>query len=64
HTRQSPPNALPDNWSYKGCYTDDVANRSLRSAATGGDGMTAEVCIAFCSASGYKFAGTEYSKEC
>lgn len=64
YARQSPPTTLPDNWSYKGCYTDDVASRSLQSAATTGDGMTAEVCITFCTGRGYSLAGTEYSKEC
>ncbi|KAF2475916.1 uncharacterized protein BDR25DRAFT_165803, partial [Lindgomyces ingoldianus] len=64
HKRQLPPTTLPDGWSYKGCYTDDVGTRSLRSAVSGGDDMTAAVCIAYCAGKGYKLAGTEYSKEC
>lgn len=59
--RQAPPTTLPTSWSYKGCYTDGVAGRTLRSSATAGADMTAAKCIAYCGARGYSLAGTEYS---
>jgi hypothetical protein len=59
--RQAPPTTLPTNWSYKGCYTDGVDGRTLRSSATAGADMTAAKCIAYCGARGYSLAGTEYS---
>lgn len=60
--KQAPPTTLPTNWSYKGCYTDGVNGRTLRSSASAGDDMTAAKCIAYCGARGYSLAGTEYSK--
>lgn len=59
--RQSPPSTLPDNWSYKGCYTDSVAARTLKSSGTAGNDMSAAECIAYCGVRGYALAGTEYS---
>ncbi|KAF2677059.1 WSC-domain-containing protein, partial [Lentithecium fluviatile CBS 122367] len=55
---------LPTNWSYKGCYTDGVNGRTLRSSATAAADMTAAKCIAYCGVRGYSLAGTEYSNEC
>ena len=60
--RQEPPTTLPENWSYKGCYMDSVAARTLRSSATGSADMSAEKCIAYCSVRGYSLAGTEYGQ--
>jgi len=59
--KQAPPTTLPTSWSYKGCYTDGVNGRSLRSSQSAGDDMTAAKCIAYCGARGYPLAGTEYS---
>jgi hypothetical protein len=59
--KQAPPTTLPTNWSYKGCYTDGINGRTLRSSASNGADMTAAKCIAYCGARGYSLAGTEYS---
>ncbi|KKA29461.1 hypothetical protein TD95_003109 [Thielaviopsis punctulata] len=49
-------------WSLIGCWTEGDNVRALGAAATSLINMTNEVCAEFCS--GYKFFGTEYSKEC
>jgi hypothetical protein len=58
--RQAPPTTLPTSWSYKGCYSDSVDSRTLRSGVIAGDDMTAAKCIVSCGARGYSLAGTEY----
>jgi hypothetical protein len=45
-------------WTSLGCYTDNVAARSLPVA------MTIEACQAACSAAGYMLAGVEWAQEC
>ena len=57
------PDSLPTGWEYQGCYTD-VAGRTIGAAGFAGADMTNEACIAFCSARGHQYAGTEYSQEC
>lgn len=57
-------------WRYVGCapeerWTDDGAFRTLPDAMTSSDDdMTNEACLAFCDAQGFRFAGTEWSREC
>ncbi|KAJ8111688.1 hypothetical protein OPT61_g5771 [Boeremia exigua] len=60
----SPPATLPTGWSYKGCYTDAVGQRTLQGASFADGSQDAEECIAFCDDAGYSVAGTEYSSEC
>ena len=60
----APASSLPSGWSYAGCAIDKVVPRSLASASTYSDDMTAAKCISFCSAQGYNVAGTEYGSEC
>jgi len=56
---------LTSNWTYSGCYSDDVAARTLNAAAyTNTTGLTIESCISFCYNKGYNFAGAEYAQEC
>lgn len=44
--------------------TFDFAGRTLPSAMFGDGTMTNANCMAFCSNGGYKYAGTEWSREC
>ena len=66
-TKTTSATAGPTAWAYQGCYTDSVAARSLSAGVQvpGGAGaMTVEACTATCRASGYLYAGVEYSQEC
>ncbi|KAI0120698.1 copper radical oxidase [Xylariales sp. AK1849] len=59
------PSDLPSNWTYVGCYVDNLNGRALKldqyaNATT----MTDESCILFCMDAGYPYAGTEYASEC
>ncbi|KAH7276186.1 hypothetical protein B0J15DRAFT_476657 [Fusarium solani] len=51
--------------TYQGCYAEATNGRALSSDRTADTvGMTNEMCVAFCQAGGYLYAGTEYSQEC
>jgi hypothetical protein len=52
------------NWTFQGCYTDSVANRTLNAANYDGNAVTDEACVAFCDGKSYSYAGTEYSGQC
>lgn len=45
-------------------WTTDGAFRTLSGASESSDNMTNERCAAFCAARGYKYAGTEWRREC
>ncbi|KAI0033597.1 hypothetical protein K488DRAFT_84794 [Vararia minispora EC-137] len=67
HTRRqsATPNDLPGNWTEVGCYTDNVAARTLTSASfTNTTGMTVEACVGFCDQQSFIFAGVEFAQEC
>ena len=60
---------LPPNWSYAGCYTDNLNPRSLGTtgilfAGLGVGEVTSSACIAYCAANGYNIAGTEFGSQC
>ena len=60
---------LPPNWSYAGCYTDNLNPRSLGTtgvqfAGLGVGQVTSSACVAYCAKSGYNIAGTEYGSQC
>ena len=60
---------LPPNWSYAGCYTDNLNPRSLGTtgiqfAGLGGGKVTSSACVAYCANKGYNIAGTEYGSQC
>ncbi|KAF5325137.1 hypothetical protein D9619_009969 [Psilocybe cf. subviscida] len=56
---------LPAPWVSFGCYTDNTSSRTLKTAATSDvTNMTIEECIAFCTPTGYTFAGLEFGREC
>ncbi|KAH8661991.1 copper radical oxidase [Xylariales sp. PMI_506] len=59
------PTELPSNWTYVGCYVDNIDGRALSlDSYTNATSMTDVLCIMFCMTAGYPFAGTEYSDEC
>lgn len=52
-------------WEPQGCYADSVSRRALaQDAFYDNKGMTVEICLNYCTAGGYPFAGLEYSREC
>ncbi|KAM5343324.1 hypothetical protein ACJ41O_014290 [Fusarium nematophilum] len=51
--------------TYRGCFSEGSNGRALPSdRMVNTTGMTNEMCVEFCRAGGYLFAGTEYSQEC
>lgn len=72
------PTATPDifadvtaeGWAFVGCApeegsaNDGIAQRTLPGALLGDDELTNEVCVNFCAAQGFVFAGSEYGREC
>lgn len=53
-----------DNYATQGCYTEGVSERALAGSTTAASGMTVAICVNFCKAGGFKYAGVEYSTEC
>ncbi|OAF57262.1 hypothetical protein VC83_04669 [Pseudogymnoascus destructans] len=53
-------------WTAGGCYTDNVAARSLPQgvAVAGNAAMTITLCLTACQAAGYRIAGLEYASQC
>ncbi|KAF9696805.1 hypothetical protein EKO04_005426 [Ascochyta lentis] len=56
--------ALPSQWSYSGCFTDNTNPRTLHAESYVDDSMTESSCIGFCNGKGYAYAGIEYGREC
>ncbi|OBT48309.1 hypothetical protein VE00_01254 [Pseudogymnoascus sp. WSF 3629] len=53
------------NYVLQGCYTDSVANRTLKGYVfTNTTSMTQELCINTCKAKAYAYAGIEYGSQC
>ncbi|KAJ6258342.1 hypothetical protein Dda_6382 [Drechslerella dactyloides] len=50
------------NWDYTGCWTDNVADRSLQDLSYNAADNSLQKCATFCA--GYKYFGVEYSSEC
>lgn len=46
----------------QGCWTDNVASRTLSDKSVPGNTMTVEQCATICE--GYTYFGVEYSREC
>ncbi|KAF2817554.1 WSC-domain-containing protein, partial [Mytilinidion resinicola] len=68
-TTSAPPSAepLPTGWTARGCYSDSLAARTLKtffSIPGGAEAMTVEACVAGCASSGFTIAGLEYAQEC
>lgn len=57
---------LPAGWSYLGCRGEPTPNRilSVRVVGSSTGAVTQGSCVALCAASGYIYAGMEYSYEC
>ncbi|KAN0105464.1 copper radical oxidase [Russula decolorans] len=56
---------LPEDWTAIGCYTDNVAARTLTSVGyTDAKNMTVENCVNFCNTQNFTYAGIEYGQEC
>lgn len=60
---------LPPNWSYAGCYTDNLNPRSLGTtgvlfAGIGVGQVTSTACVAYCAKNGFNIAGTEFGSQC
>jgi hypothetical protein len=60
---------LPPNWSYAGCYTDNLNPRSLGTtgvlfAGIGAGAVTSTACVAYCAKNGFNIAGTEFGSQC
>ena len=56
------PTAI-NGYNYQACVAE-VGGRALTGASTSSSSMTLESCVSFCSASGFKYAATEYGAEC
>ena len=71
-TPQPPPTTVttnpgPDGWVSEGCYSDNVAFRTLAHQVDtpgGGSAMTVALCVDACHAAGYVLAGVEYGSQC
>ncbi|KAK4144516.1 WSC domain-containing protein [Dichotomopilus funicola] len=74
-TATSTPSSAPfvdltsSGFRFVGCapeerWTTDGAFRTLPDASTSTDTNTNAACAAFCTAGGFKYAGTEWSREC
>ncbi|KAE9389021.1 galactose oxidase [Gymnopus androsaceus JB14] len=68
HRRQTTvptiPTKLPGNWTFEGCYTDNVGSRTLNgNSFTNATGMTIEQCINFCAEGNWVLAGVEFATQ-
>jgi hypothetical protein len=55
----------PEGFEYVGCFTDDVANRSLDGPALfDAANMTVDLCAQHCVKGGYPWMGLEHGGEC
>lgn len=56
--------ASGDGWVSSGCYTDNLAQRTLPAFKVASGTMTNDACKAICDEHGYAIAATEWSEEC
>lgn len=56
--------AFPADFTYKGCYVDNVSGRVLPHQRPDSDTLTIDSCITTCVGLGYSIAGAEYSRQC
>ncbi|EMC92658.1 hypothetical protein BAUCODRAFT_114446 [Baudoinia panamericana UAMH 10762] len=59
--------SLPGNWTYVGCWDDNVNGNGRTLAGSSyadATNMNASACVSFCQGRGYVYAGTEYTDEC
>lgn len=62
----SPPGAtaLPDGWTYKGCWIDNANGRIMVDQLPDDNKMTVESCVSKCADLGYAAAGMQYASQC
>ncbi|KAG8871579.1 hypothetical protein FRC20_010402 [Serendipita sp. 405] len=60
------PTNLPtyNGWTHTDCYVDSIWNRVLPHSMSVSGPMTVEKCLDACNASGFEYAGVEWSQEC
>ena len=61
------PTIVPvaDGYAYIGCYTEGTCGTALTGPSESpANGVTVEVCTAFCEKGGYKYAGLESGQMC
>ncbi|KAF2110143.1 hypothetical protein BDV96DRAFT_584443 [Lophiotrema nucula] len=56
--------ALPDGWSYQGCWIDNANGRVMNYAQADDQSLTVEKCTSLCAELGYSVAGMEYAYQC
>lgn len=56
--------ALPDGWSYKGCYGEGSSGRAFLKQQPDSPALTIESCVTACIDLGYSVAGMEYGVQC
>ncbi|KAK3941138.1 WSC-domain-containing protein [Diplogelasinospora grovesii] len=61
-TDPATPPAPTGDFQYAQCQTEGAGVRALDGDHTAKDGMTVEICLAYCK--GYAYAGLEYGREC
>ena len=59
-----PSTALPNGWSYSGCYVESAKARALSLDMYTANSLTGQKCAQYCNSKGYRIAGTEYAKQC
>ncbi|KIM21988.1 hypothetical protein M408DRAFT_29080 [Serendipita vermifera MAFF 305830] len=66
YTPTSGPVQIPStgDWTFKGCYTDQVNDRAIAVRQSVDGEMTVEKCTAKCLSLGYSLSGLEYANEC
>ncbi|KAF8468573.1 WSC domain-containing protein [Russula ochroleuca] len=68
HLRFQQRDVIPDlleGWTAVGCYTDNVAARTLTFVGyTDTKNMTVDNCVNFCNTQNFVYAGVEYGQEC
>ncbi|KAH7126789.1 hypothetical protein B0J11DRAFT_526490 [Dendryphion nanum] len=60
----TPPTSPRENWTYNGCYTDSVNQRTLNAGGFTSNTLTNAQCINYCASRGAYYAGSEYGGEC
>ncbi|KAF8575322.1 WSC-domain-containing protein [Ramaria rubella] len=65
-SRQTIVTDLPANWSFFGCFEENLTgpDRTLNAASSTNDTMTIESCVDFCNSQSFTFAGLEFGSQC
>ena len=52
------------SYNWKSCYMEPMEERALPTLVMADDNMTVDKCMTACGASGFKYCGLEYGREC